>query len=108
MRHLKREIQIRQAMVLEDRVLLAARTGLLRHRVMGTLATPKALAGSFGVGLIAGLLRRPHKVEHAEPAETHAGGRSWMQVLVHDLVMPIAMGAIQARLGQSDHPSGPE
>lgn len=107
MRHLKREIQIRQAMVLEDRAQLAAHAGLLRHRLMETLATPKALTGSFGVGLIAGLLRRPRKTTHGEP-DIHAGGRSWTQLLLHDLVMPLALDALQTRLSQADHPSEPE
>jgi hypothetical protein len=96
MRHLKREIRLRQAMVLEDRQLLAAHADALRHRALRSLASPKALLGGFGAGFAAAMLRGRRK--HEKTTESSAAGPQWLQLLLREVAVPLAMGALQAKL----------
>lgn len=95
---LKREIEIRQAMVLEDRQLLAAHADSLRYRALQSLATPKALAGSFAAGLLLAILRDRRKRVKTD-GEATAAGSPWLHLLLRDVAMPLALAALQTKLG---------
>jgi hypothetical protein len=98
MRQLKHQVHLKQQAVLHDRALLVASTQTLRARALRALATPKALAASFGIGFAAALLRgRSHGHAHGavEPSG-HSG--QWLHLLLRDVVMPIALGALQGRM----------
>lgn len=102
MRDLQREIRIKQALVLEHRQLLAAQTAALQERALRALATPQALLAGFGTGFAAALLlsRRRHA-----PPTTEAAKPSWLQqLLLRDVIMPIAMGMLQSKLGGGGQP----
>lgn len=101
MRNLQREIRIKQALVLEDRQLLAAQTAVLQERALRALATPQALLAGFGTGFAAALLlgRRRHAPPAAEAAKP-----SWLQLLLRDVIMPITMRVLQSKLGGGGQP----
>lgn len=105
MRDLQREIRIKQALVLEDRRLLAAQAAVLQERALRALATPQALLTGFGTGFTAALLlgRRRHAPPAAEVVRP-----SWLQLLLRDVAMPMAMGVLQTKLGGGGQPEQQE
>lgn len=97
---LKREILIRQAMVQEDRQLLSLYGHTLRERAMQSLASPKVLLGGFGAGLLVAMLRGRHKHRAAEETSSAASAAAspLLHMLLRDVAMPLALGALQAKL----------
>lgn len=90
---LRRAIQEQQALIAEDRLLMSAHGHALGFRVRRGLATPQALAGSFGIGLALGLHRgRARRSADDEPPADHAGGGGrLLHLLIRDLALPLAM-----------------
>lgn len=101
MQNLQREIRLKQALVLEDRQLLAARATALRARARRALATPEALLAGFGTGFATALL--PGRRRPAPPAAA-AAGPAWLQFLLRDMIMPLALGMLQTKLEQGEQP----
>jgi hypothetical protein len=104
---LKREIRIRQAMVQEDRQLLALYANTLRERTVQSLASPKVLLGGFGTGLLLAMLRGRQRDRAAEATSSSAASAAspLLQMLLRDVAMPLALGALQAKLaGEQQQP----
>lgn len=102
MQHLNREISLKQAAVLQARQRLVTDSHALQQQALAALATPQALAGSFGLGLLLALLLGGSR----RGAEGKAKGAppGWLRLLLRDVAMPLALGALQAR-GAADQQS---
>jgi hypothetical protein len=93
--HLQRQIRHQQAAVLEDRAVLSAHVHAFRFQLLNKLATPRALMGGFGAGLLAALLRCRHAAPEEESAEGAPG--HWQRLLgwlLRDVAMPVVLGAV--------------
>lgn len=94
MQHLKHEIRLKQAAVLQARSRLLADGHALQQRSLAALATPQALAGSFGIGFVLALLLGRSRRAQAESSDK--GPPGWLHLLLRDVAMPLALGALQA------------
>lgn len=95
MRHLKHEIHLKQAAVLQARGQLISNGHALQQRTLAALSTPPALLSSFGLGFALAMLRsrKPKTVEHSGK-----GAPGWLHLLLRDVVTPMALSALQAHL----------
>lgn len=97
---LKQQIEIKQAMVIEDRQLLAADAAALRARTKQALTSPKTLAGGFGLGFVLALVSGGGRSRRGDSGTEPSGiaGRM-LPMLLRDVVMPIALNVVHAKFG---------
>lgn len=103
-RSLKQEIQARQLLIQEDRLLLSAHAHALAYQLRRKLATPQALGASFGIGALAALLRCRRPAGEAQE-EAQAGPSQMLRLagwLLRDVVMPVALGALTQQAARED------
>jgi hypothetical protein len=97
---LKHDIQLKQAAILQNRRLIAVDAQALKQRTLRALATPPALAGSFGIGLVLAMLRCRRSPESASQGKSHKRHNLWLRVLLREALVPLVLGVLHTPAGQ--------
>lgn len=97
---LKHDIHLKQAAILQNRRVIAVDAQALKQRTLRALATPPALAGSFGIGLLLAMLRCRRPPEAASQGKLRKHQPPWLRLLLRDALVPLVLGVLQAPAGR--------
>lgn len=91
---LKHDIHLKQTAILQNRRLIATNAQALKQRTLDILATPPALAGSFGIGFALAIIRsrRSTEAEFQTKARKHPG--PWLRLLLREALVPLIIGVL--------------
>lgn len=91
----RHDIRLKQIAIVENRHQIALDAKALKDNVLHTLATPPALAGSFGIGFAFAMLRcrQPSKTTPQEKDSKQPG--VWLRLLLREALVPLALSVLQ-------------
>lgn len=92
---IKQSIRLKQAAIMQNRALIASNSSALKTRTLRALATPPALAGSFGIGFFLAMLRRPKSQEPVAQTKHQKRQYHWLQLLLREAAVPLVLGILQ-------------
>lgn len=102
---LMRDIHHKQTAILENRRRIALESRLLKQRLQHQLASPPALAASFGLGFMLSMLR-PRKKKDATPkSKTHKQANPWLRLLLRDAIVPLALNMLHTSANKNEQQS---
>lgn len=103
---LKHDIRLKQIAIMQNRHLIAVNAQALKQDSLRILATPPALASSFGIGFVVAMLRcrrSPEATSAGKPGKQHHG--LW-RLLLREGLVPLLLGVLQTP-AEHDAPYGP-
>jgi len=109
MSRLKRRIRTRTVRVAEQRLALAEDIRRVRSGLRERAAEPGWLAGAFGLGVFAGLVRRSGRAAPSGEPSAEPEGPSLLARLIREFGVPIALDLLQRYLSPpqaEEHESG--